>query len=493
MSANKSLSIKTFLKSNIFVIIFLALFIILRLPSLFEPHWYGDEGIYASIAYAIEHGKKLYIDVFDNRLPGIYYLYTLATSDSRQLVMRIFNIGAGVITLFGIYVTGKKLGFSKSIYAAMGIAVFFLGTPKIEGNIANTENFFLPLTIWGVYFSLTEKRRNLFIAGLLFGASFMIKFLPFFTFSAISLYLLLKDGKYSKNLPKFVFLVGGFLSALLVGFGLLYSNGDLFQAIQFGLLNNGSYITYYSQTGIPAISKLIAFLIILSTVVYFYLSKKITNRFFFLFIFLLFDYYAALFSGRKYEHYLLQIVPSLSLMVALVVSTIFTKGSILQKFAIPIASLLIFLGGRSVFYMGSDTAIRIHVIEYYKEFVLATLKIHYDPGLPFAFYREPARLKVAQFITQRYNTKNIYFFSDESWIYDYAHIVPPTFFIARYHQYLVPNGPERLISDLKKNPVEVIAVDKKSEVTPQLKNFLDSRYKVDLEDTYFIYFTPLSK
>lgn len=52
-------------------------FIILRLPSLFEPHWYGDEAVYAAVAHAIEKGRTLYVDVWDNKPPGIYFIYMI--------------------------------------------------------------------------------------------------------------------------------------------------------------------------------------------------------------------------------------------------------------------------------------------------------------------------------------------------------------------------------------------------------------------------------
>jgi hypothetical protein len=493
MTAHKPLSIKAFLKSNIFLVVFLAFFIILRLPSLFEPHWYGDEGIYASLAYAIEHGKKLYIDVFDNRLPGIYYLYTLATSDSRQFIMRLLNMIAGIVTILGIFFTGKKLGLSKVLYITLAVAVFFLGTPKIEGNIANTENFFIPLTIWGAYFSLTQKKQNIFLAGLLFGAAFMIKFLPTFTLAAIGLSLLLKDRKYARNIFDCLFLAGGFFSAIAAGFCLLFINGNFIQAVQYGLFNNVSYVSQYSTTGIPAGVKLAAFLVLVVGGVYLHVSKKISSNTLFLFFFLLFDYYASLFSGRKYEHYLLQVVPALSISIGYICSYLLKKGSLVQKSALVIVSFIIFYLGRAIFYTGSDVAIRIHVMDYYKEFIMASLKVHYEPALPFSFYREPAQLKVAKYIVNRYNTSNIYFFTDYAWIYDYAHIVPPTFFVARYHQFLVPNGTERLISDLEKNAVEVIAVDKHTDVNPEFNNFLSSRYKADFEDTYFTYYIPLNK
>jgi len=142
MSKSRSNYLINFCKQHIILLILFGLYIILRIPSLFEPHWYVDEGIYAAIANAITHGKKLYIDVFDNRLLGIYYLYALGSSVDRLLIMRLLNFAAGFITLVGIYFLGLKLQLKRYTFFALSIAVFFLGAPIIEANIANTENFF---------------------------------------------------------------------------------------------------------------------------------------------------------------------------------------------------------------------------------------------------------------------------------------------------------------------------------------------------------------
>ena len=43
------------------------LFVVLRFPSLFEPNWYGDEGIYQSIGFGLRSGRQFYTGVWDNK------------------------------------------------------------------------------------------------------------------------------------------------------------------------------------------------------------------------------------------------------------------------------------------------------------------------------------------------------------------------------------------------------------------------------------------
>lgn len=46
------------------------LLLLLRLPSLFEPHWYTDEAGYANTAWLMMHGKVLYLSVWNNKPPS---------------------------------------------------------------------------------------------------------------------------------------------------------------------------------------------------------------------------------------------------------------------------------------------------------------------------------------------------------------------------------------------------------------------------------------
>ena len=45
---------------------------ILRIPSFFEPYFYGDEMIYLAIGNALRDGVELYKEIFDHKTPLIY-------------------------------------------------------------------------------------------------------------------------------------------------------------------------------------------------------------------------------------------------------------------------------------------------------------------------------------------------------------------------------------------------------------------------------------
>ena len=61
------------------LLLIIGLLVLLRLPSLFEPAWYGDENIYLTIGQGIRKGMVLYRDItdFPNKPPLIYLFAAL--------------------------------------------------------------------------------------------------------------------------------------------------------------------------------------------------------------------------------------------------------------------------------------------------------------------------------------------------------------------------------------------------------------------------------
>ena len=90
-----------------FVIFSTFLFFILRLPSLFEPLWYGDEGIYQVVGNSINHGKLLYSQIFDNKPPFLYWLYAILQSD--QFTIRLMSAMFGILSVIMFFFLSKKL------------------------------------------------------------------------------------------------------------------------------------------------------------------------------------------------------------------------------------------------------------------------------------------------------------------------------------------------------------------------------------------------
>src|SRR5690242_18051873 len=103
-------------------------FFLLRLPSLVEPYWYGDEGIYEVIGMALRHGRALYTGIWDNKPPLLYIIYAAFNGD--QANVRFFSLLVGMASVIAFYFLAKKiLTQPPAVYIATGIFAFLFGTP----------------------------------------------------------------------------------------------------------------------------------------------------------------------------------------------------------------------------------------------------------------------------------------------------------------------------------------------------------------------------
>ena len=132
-------------------IVFLTIF--LRIPSLFEPWWYGDENIYGAVAQAIMNGKRLYVQVWDNKPPLIYLIYGLnyLVFGNNLLTLRFFNGILALLGTFSFFRITRFFDIPKKISKFATIFYVLISTILFEGTIFNGENIFVPLVLAGFW------------------------------------------------------------------------------------------------------------------------------------------------------------------------------------------------------------------------------------------------------------------------------------------------------------------------------------------------------
>jgi hypothetical protein len=171
------------LKSNSFfwfLVVILTVF--LRIPSLFEGWWYGDENIYGAVGQGIVNGKMLYVDVWDNKPPLIYLIYGLNSLffGTSLWSLRIFNLFLAVLGTVSFFQITSFFNLSRRVRQFFTLIYILLSTVYFEGTILNGENIFVPLILtgfWLIYGTLqtrikTEKSENWFDWQLILGAIF---------------------------------------------------------------------------------------------------------------------------------------------------------------------------------------------------------------------------------------------------------------------------------------------------------------------------------
>jgi len=311
---------KLFYKYWFILVILITLF--LRLPSLFEPFTYGDEGIYLTLGQALRKGLILYRDIHDNKPPLLYLLAAVAGEFSRfRLILFVWSFA----TIFMFYKLSFVLFPKNKLSPIISTALFsFLSSiHSFEGNVANAENFMLLPTILGFWLILKKsgQKKYWLLAGALFSLATLFKFPAAFDFTAALAFVFL-----TTKIKKFLFqasnLVIGFILPVLATILYFASQNALNQYLKAAFFQNLPYLSSWTQDkiqagGLPLALLSRGLLVFLLFLFIFIFRKKFSPQVKLILTWFSFSLFAALLSARPYPHYLLQILPPLSLSVGM--------------------------------------------------------------------------------------------------------------------------------------------------------------------------------
>ncbi len=464
-------------------------FILLRIPSLVEPYWYGDEGIYQVVGKALNSGRILYQDIWDNKPPLLYYIY--AVFNGEQFFVRLFSLIIGVSSVIAFYFLASKLFRKrKSTFISTLIYVILFATPIIEGNIANAENFMhLPIIIAAIFLLKFKKERKykfIFLSGLLLSIALTLKAVAVFEFIAFGLFLItfgnseLLSGKL-RNLLKFkkikneiLFLLGFVVFPILfsIYFLLLNAFPDFISAV---FSENIDYVGLENKLvfpmGILLVKILIAIFITISILVK---RKNFSDENLFIYLWLVLALFSTFFSQRPYIHYMLMTALPLSYFIGSIVDT--SKHRLIK-----IGALLIIL---IVLYL--NFGIYKKTISYYKNYI-NFLVFNQDIDKYRAFFdpNTPRDYELARFIEMFSEKQNdVFLWSDSGQIYALSNSLPPGKYIVAYHITYYNNAVGYMVEKIaEKQPKYII----KTKDSPEFKNFLSSyvlKYRIADSDIY---------
>lgn len=163
----------------------LALLLVLRLPSLFEPHWYTDEAGYATVAWWMSHGKILFLTTWNNKPPLLFWIYQLGLGlfGPRELGIHLLSTVAEASALVATGRLARSYLGPRRVWVATILAAFFLATPVFNGDLALPENLLIGFTVWAMVAVLAAIRSPdrgrawglAAMAGVLFAAAILIQ------------------------------------------------------------------------------------------------------------------------------------------------------------------------------------------------------------------------------------------------------------------------------------------------------------------------------
>jgi len=447
------------------------LFFLLRLPSLFEPYWYGDEGIYLALGQGIRRGLLLFQQIHDNKPPTLYYLAALART---VFGFRLLLFLVMIPTIYFFYRLSQKFLKSK-ILSQVSTLLFLVLTsiPLFEGNIANAEVFMLLPTILAVYIFYKYSSfsglpaKALASAGLLLGLAFTIKVPVAFEFVFLCLWLLVFQKSKIKNL--FIFSLS-FLIPIFIYLIYFVIKGALQPFLFAALLQNFGYLSSWStgsqQASVASgglFGRGIILLIVWALSFFLYHRQIISKNLFFLSAWFMAALFGALLSGRPYPHYLIQVLPPLCLLLFYFLKSRYWVFFICSLF---IASLF-----RYKFYF-------YPVFSYYVNFYSYAIgKKDTDNYRQYFGYDMPQNYLLASKIKSLTDpTDRIYVWGDQSFLFPLSDRLPATKYIVSYH--VVDFKAHALtISQLKlTTPKLIIYYPQPSRPFPELDNFIASYY-----------------
>lgn len=451
-----------------------------RIPSLFEPYWYGDEAIYLTLGEGVRQGLVLYKDIFDHKPPAIYLLAAAAGSVFWfRLILLFWSLISTVLfwelakNLFG-----QKM---KPVILATSVFVFLTTIPLLEGNIANSEIFMIGPTIGAFLILLAAKKqtpKRLLAAGLLFSLATLFKVPAALDFATLVVFWLFSLKLIKKELIKIAkdiaLVTLGFLGPIFLTFLYFWLNGAFAQYLDVVWSQN---LTYISRWDVPTVTlattiaqaglttRVLIFVVVISFI--FIFRKRFSPPSLFTSLWFTFALFASLLSGRPYPHYLIQVVPPLALLTALVVF-----GKEKYRF-LPVPLLLLFLASL-VFYK----FYYYPVFSYYRNF-LSFISGQQTKGQYLDYFdkRVATIYKLAKVINERTSRKDrVFIWGTAPELYALSRRLPSGRYVTSFHIKDFSGEEETLKALAQRRPRYIIVFKNETAPFPEFFRFLQSNY-----------------
>ncbi|MBI2066130.1 hypothetical protein HYT60_01300 [Candidatus Woesebacteria bacterium] len=452
---------KTITHAPVWLTVLIGAVLLLRIPSFFEPFSYGDEMIYLTLGEGIRQGATLYQEVYDNKPPLLYLLAALVGNVFWfKAALAFWNVAT--IILFWKLASALFPNREKLQKASTVIFALLTTLPLLEGNIVNSEILMIGPVIAAFVILFTKKLifKNIFLSGTLFGIATLFKVPAAFDLPVIIVYWLITAGLKKDDLRitlrRSLYLLSGFLAPIGLSLVWFFFAGALGEYVEAAFLQNVGYLSSWRPGDIakPFLLRNLPLLIrasvvLLGAVILFLKRKALTPKFIFLTLWLLFGLFAVALSERPYPHYLIQVVPAVSFLFAILV----TERSAEQSLTIIPLFLAILVPAYYKFWFPSTSA-------YYLRFLrFAAGQASKEVYLGSFGQRVPTHYKIADFVasSSRPNEKIFVWGPDVSAVYALSRRLPPTKYVADYHiNDFSTKGAE--VAKLTQNPPKFIII-----------------------------------
>lgn len=464
--------------------ILLAVVLVLRIPSFFEPFSYGDEMIYLTLGEAIRRGVPLYSGIHDNKPPLLYILAAIAGNVFWFRVILAFWMTVTIVLFWKL----THVLFAKNPKARKIATIIFaiLTTiPLFEGQIANAEVFMLAPTIGAFLILLTRKLtpKNLIFSGLLFSMATLFKVPAAFDMPVMVVFWLIiaiSKGKikklpveFTKIIKNTAYIAVGFFAPILLTFIWYFIRGAFQEYLIAAFLQNVGYLSSWRPASVqqsfltrngPVLVRFA--LVLLGVFLAFLARKKLSKTFILATIWLLFALFAITLSERPYPHYLIQAVPAISILFAILLTS-----KKLEQTLVILPLTLAFIAPVYYKFWYYPTA------SYYTRFLeFASGAIDKEQYFDKFDKNVNRNYKISDFIEKstRYNDK-VFVWGDGPPIYALSRRLPPGKYVATYHINDFSSKEEVINILSSQKPLMIVTLPGAPDF-PELRPFLQENY-----------------
>lgn len=335
---------------NLFFLILISF--ILRFHIIKISTFNIDESVYLLGSRGILNGEIPFISenfVWDHKPIGIYYIYAFIQLIFGQSItaIRIGSIITISLTAWFLYMIGITY-FKKRIIGIVAAILYLFLSPANEGLSANTEIFSSLLIVAAFYvffryLDINQEQKDLkgkvyfLIIGILIGLSFNIKFIGIFEAGSIMIILLLyyyqNKALFKKEiLFNIIIMVSVIIFIFLCQFLFYYIRGNFDYVFKSIILSNFYHVlkqpshqerTIYFMDELKE-RWLIYICLIISIIRSFNDSVKNIKKTHIL-IWFLSSFLTLIILGALYKHYMLQLLPPLCIISAIVIDEGFDR------------------------------------------------------------------------------------------------------------------------------------------------------------------------
>lgn len=325
---------------------------ILRIPSFTFPLDYDVGG---HLFYGMEVATRgFYLTLQEIRPVGILVIFALIYKvfGSSSVWVNIVGASSWVFSTYLLYnITKILFGSRKTALFASLIFTFFASSRALQGEMANMESFFIPFSLFGIYFFFLAKKKvkkvYFVLSGLSFGVAFLTKHLAVFDFLAVFLFNLflffspkIKFSVLKKKSRLFIeenlALISGLLISILLVSLYFFFIGQLEDFFYYQFIKIHSNVNVHHFLGNALVNLKNNFLPIFSKTYFFWLLSflGVVSTFFFKHQFkrsFLFFWILTVFGGIAYlwwffPHHFLQLTPPLSIFAAFFLTDFLSPG-----------------------------------------------------------------------------------------------------------------------------------------------------------------------